>query len=1737
MGWSPSTLYNVPGVKGYIHSNYGEVWTAMPDMDCDAYIPSTYGAPSFQSMLCYKTPAAKGYIASLDSMEDSPALCGTNAEISALCWSLEDCYGYVMQSDATTSYHYGRNKELGQVTSDSERGYLLKYDCGIASAKKSEIGSTLYEKMEPTYDTCPLGEVMTVMGGFYPEVSGVYAKTTDFGGDSLDAYKKVDGLAKVTWHSSSCGWVVSRKVMPTPMGFRQLEACEGLEDSPAVLGALLGSDASEDLCETLVEGWGHAAYCNNPIVGKLCAKTCERCDLVSTDLEICENAACGHSVFKVLCPTKCASSTKKMDPKVMEARVTDLILRVKDVLPAWKAKMIRGEEAEMQARKLGQEPASLYQDMYEEVFTTFQSLADGTPPNCSAIQEPTDMYVHVPQMFMYDVVGMHMPQDVSLQHYCPTTKDAYVTTNFTYCPRTNIDVQYHPDPMVSDNSCWTKCGTYGNTTDTFFDDGTTDWCSGFSPTFVKETAALCIPRETCEEICTKLGPKCHSIDMHRSRPLCYLNDADAGTGNSCDDPNYIKSEYQVTEFDLLTKTTTPSAPEKDTERITWKTYTGKRLAIPRDEWPTMRNYTYYTYGLAEKNTHHPEFGEADRVHCEVVCLRDPYCYGFYLDMGANPPYCSIVGYDCKNEDGSGRPCSPEPVLESGYFTPKGDGRRAPGAPNLVGHGTFVLKQVPQPCWALYDFGANDDLVLKKKLGYAPDGSQYVSSDNLTRLAFYQDVQGCDGWRLENHNDPFGTSVTLHNCTDYPAGANIFLKAYLNKYPADGMKADFQFPCQYAYDEGLCHNIVIQGLCAHTCTELEYVYLQGNITKYQDTDLVIDYAMAGLPEPKNMDIDHTNNTDCRGNNDVAAYAFIKTYIGSVWNGIVNGPNATGDYLFNYCDDLARWKKFYNTTHSACAHRLWSPIVVGLCKEACIGYMDPVDPPTTPPPIDETSPTGALFTYNRRLLKWDEMKVAADRAKLVEDGELAEDGSVLGDDPLDEEDRRLRKLFFTPGEYTTSNMGAGSGFYETFIEDSITVHYTDGTAPMSSWTPFLQTWVNGSANPNSIYNPGFVLNDDYTYTLGQICPMNTTAGTADMYAIMTPYGQASPEMVTMYPSLAAQDNYVSLDYACRTTTPCPKYFTCVVDQPRANIKFDAFTALTAADLVNLETGVKPNVIVSSEASFGYVVAGGGKYKLTPKIYRSEVGSTEVEITSDGVSTAAFAYTLRTVTTAAAGYYLEQYEGFTLPPTYSYISDIIKVDAIGPAGTPIVAPLGVKIRGIGSHSTKALVKLLSVAGDGSVTPVATFDASSDYADSLGQITFDLAPGTYVVGLLPSRCFDDPCDENAVCDPAATGAHPCTCTSDYEGSGLNGECALKPDKYTMDDFNYYVKIINTDALQFGWHVSDIDVKLEDSAGTALTTKTKDAIVDFPASLSVTGKTITALTKFYTGPIGKSHYPYVTDKFTVTDTGGTYKHGNKNGAKYGSQNLGDGDKSTWWWSEALNVYPESQSIEFILPGDKELTGITVGQEASHASSYRVEIGPVSDPDNPACGMAEGMMRCAPYHIVDVYICSMNSDCPKSLPFCVGGGGSSPTGQCSDTAYTDDTPSSAVNTKYVTDAANNIVISTPISCGKADTQIFGEVMVFATSEVNPLRGGPACFTTMSRSCPRATATGSASRTSRRAARAGSTTRRLALLASSTATSRAASSVRARDTTGRPRRPGRTGLRARRSTGTTRTAFR
>ena len=132
---------------------------------------------------------------------------------------------------------------------------------------------------------------------------------------------------------------------------------------------------------------------------------------------------------------------------------------------------------------------------------------------------------------------------------------------------------------------------------------------------------------------------------------------------------------------------------------------------------------------------------------------------------------------------------------------------------------------------------------------------------------------------------------LFRSTDSIAGANYYLKVYMGRTPSSG-DTDFMFPCQFVYDEGLCVDTVLQGLCAHSCTPLIAMPINGNITiKYQDVNLDIDYASAGLTEPGSIfrDYDNKNNSVCTGDNDAAAFAFIKNHVGSHHEGLaVKGP---------------------------------------------------------------------------------------------------------------------------------------------------------------------------------------------------------------------------------------------------------------------------------------------------------------------------------------------------------------------------------------------------------------------------------------------------------------------------------------------------------------------------------------------------------------------------------------------------------------------------------------------------------------------------------------------------------------------------------------------------------------------------------------------------------------------------------------------------------------------------------
>lgn len=157
-------------------------------------------------------------------------------------------------------------------------------------------------------------------------------------------------------------------------------------------------------------------------------------------------------------------------------------------------------------------------------------------------------------------------------------KFPWVYREYFYCPSSNIDPYDHPS--MFEHHCFAKCsaGCQGN--DCF--------CDGFLPGYdTPATRALCLDEPGCLDLCSSLFD-CVSVDMHLTKPRCFLN-----TGQMC---------TQVSHEDQLSTS--------DHYRLIWKqrdivddgllssgagpVYEGRRLtSIARDlgySWPWMLRF-------------------------------------------------------------------------------------------------------------------------------------------------------------------------------------------------------------------------------------------------------------------------------------------------------------------------------------------------------------------------------------------------------------------------------------------------------------------------------------------------------------------------------------------------------------------------------------------------------------------------------------------------------------------------------------------------------------------------------------------------------------------------------------------------------------------------------------------------------------------------------------------------------------------------------------------------------------------------------------------------------------------------------------------------------------------------------------------------------------------------------------------------------------------------------------------
>jgi hypothetical protein len=767
---------------------------------------------------------------------------------------------------------------------------------------------------------------------------------------------------------------------------------------------------------------------------------------------------------------------------------------------------------------------------------------------------------------------------------------------------------------------------------------------------------------------------------------------------------------------------------------------------------------------------------------------------------------------------------------------------------------------------------------------------YLADDNATRIAYYKGKPGaqCDEWRLES-NQATPVDIVLKNCTDYPAKANALAKLL------DPSALSRRHPCQTGYDEGLCGDEAFFGLCAHTCQGLNSTFI-----KSVDCPDGCSYS-----HQKTEGWAHMPDSSCREDNNGAAHAFKTKYLASeesYWTDVVTTQ-------LTACDDIATRNR--NFTHSACSGSEipWAGIFATLCKKACAAYPATdshhtvVNIPEKIP--DETSATGAF-------------------------------------------DRRLGVPV-----YTTSGFGHPGVVAAGVPHDTITISYLPGDAADIYWDPEFKSAVNGSLNNSDI--------------AGGPCSSGDAPDSQAMYEQL--------DRTTMYP-VDMPTASVTLEKVCRNETFCAEFLTCVITGSRMDEELSRQfgSAISAGFLSDASPAVRESMfqwdkyparaVISEHRAAAVLMMLGAKWKLTNELYRNVPSAPVVQITS--LDTAASAVVVQMVSaTAGLGYYAQEEFGTTYPALGTgwsdWVSDVLRVEAFSEAGEPVAATVQFRLRLVLGSSDPELLRVYkrSAAG-GTYEPITgTFEHLTGETGlaSVFLVTEDITTGTDFIAVLDiNECDTTQCDLNAICDntlpgytckcDATAGYHPVTGTD-----GTPGNCAIDPSTYADNHLqDVYFRLTHLDKLDFGWRVESVELYEDAQCTKQLTFDDVNVKAEFPAEAAddATYTYITSKSYVYSGPIGKSHYPYVTD--------------NVDQFEYWNKNIFEDGKV--WRSACLQCAAGETSLEFIVKAATRVDCVKVVQSDGYASStLLLERGPVkaARAEDAGCGMRPTETRCEPY--------------------------------------------------------------------------------------------------------------------------------------------------------------------------------
>mmetsp|Transcript_22297 Transcript_22297/g.56829 ORF Transcript_22297/g.56829 Transcript_22297/m.56829 type:complete len:2447 (+) Transcript_22297:85-7425(+) len=356
---------------------------------------------------------------------------------------------------------------------------------------------------------------------------------------------------------------------------------------------------------TTVQPWLEDGYCENAVFAAVCSHACEvQCEtcrswefdntgaacliakmlgLVPAEEDcnagtICSTLQaqqmCSHDlVVQRVCPRTCAMP---VDNRRLQAAgggnftTSSLTRSFKQML-----------EQTARTRRLGVD-ASVAASPRLEVAATWDDTDDLAK---AQLECPADRSAEVTNGFLpisgcYHLENFHCAVesergDFMITKDC-TMQETYMTHSERYCEDNNIDISdatttgamQPPGAMLPDvcagdctaeqwaaiqaavaaETCYQKCHS-PDATEQYSQPGPDAHCEGTDPAFNVHSNALCVTRERCEVLCNMLGDGCGGIEVHRTRPRCYLN-----TPTCRDNPDALRT-VENPQYDFAEKTT------------------------------------------------------------------------------------------------------------------------------------------------------------------------------------------------------------------------------------------------------------------------------------------------------------------------------------------------------------------------------------------------------------------------------------------------------------------------------------------------------------------------------------------------------------------------------------------------------------------------------------------------------------------------------------------------------------------------------------------------------------------------------------------------------------------------------------------------------------------------------------------------------------------------------------------------------------------------------------------------------------------------------------------------------------------------------------------------------------------------------------------------------------------------------------------------------------------------------